>query len=232
MSPFSFPLTCRRCNNDHGHNLDAHLIQYQRIKDAFHGDGTLKTKVNINGHEMIANLEWRDGRKNFHVVGKATNPAASDASRQEFKTGKVEKVNVTLYFEYIKDNFNAAVLRAAYLVLFKCFGYEYARHSVVETIRRRIANPSLEDPNLASLILEARNFTAPYDGQHFVVPGNVNGVEFLLVIIRIRRETTSYLGAYMPVPVDRCDEFFGLMEQAAEEHDGETLTFPTAAMFG
>lgn len=224
-------LTCRQCNNDHGRDLDSHLAQFQRVKEAFQGHGTLKTKLNINGHEMIANLEWGDGHKNFHIVGKATNPAASDASQDEFKAGNVQNVNFTVYFNYIKNNLNTAVLRAAYLVLFKCYGYEYARHYIVQTLRQRIANPSLDHPNLASLILEARNFTPPHDDQHYVVPGNVNGVKFFLVIIRVRRKTTTYLGAYMPVPVDRCDEFFDLMELTAKEHNGETLTIPTAAMF-
>lgn len=225
-------LTCRRCNNDQGRDLDAHLVQYQRIKDAFQGYGALRTKLDVNGQEMIANLEWGDGHKHFHIVGKATNPAACDVSQKEFADGNVEKMNFALYFDYSKNNFQTAVLRAAYLVLFKCFGYEYARHGIVQSIRRRIADPSLGRPNLGSLILEARNFTPPYDDQHYVVPGAVNGVEFFLVIIRVRRETTSYLGAYLPVPVDRCNEFFDLMELTAKEHNGEALTIPTAAMFG
>lgn len=225
-------LTCRRCNNDHGRDLDAHLAQYQRIVDAFQGHGTLKTQVNINGHAMIATLEWGNGHKTFHVVGKATNPAACDASQKEFAGGNVSHLNVTLYFDYIENNFQTAVLRAAYLVLFKCFGYEYAHHGIVQAIRRRIVDRTLEHPRLASLIIEARNFTPPYDAQYYVVPGNVNGVEFFLVIIRVRRKATTYLGAYLPVPAERSDEFFDLMEQAAKEHNGETLTFPTAAMFG
>lgn len=225
-------LTCRRCNNDHCRDLDAHLAQYQRIADAFQGHGTLKTKLNINGHDMIASLEWGNGYKDFHVVGKATNPAASDASQKAFADGNVSHLNVTLYFNYIKNNFQTAVLRAAYLVLFKCFGYEYAHHEIVQAIRRRIADPTLEHPRLASLLLEAHNFTPPYDAQHYVVPGNANGVEFFLVIIRVRRKTTTYLGTYLPVPVDRSDGFFDLMEQAAKEHNGETLTIPTAVMFG
>lgn len=225
-------LTCRRCNNDHGRDLDSHLAQYQRIKDAFQGHGTLKTKLNVNGHEMIANLRWGDGQKNFHVIDKATNPVASDASQREFSDGKVSTIDFTIYLDYIKNNFQTAILRAAYLVLFKCYGYEYAHHEIVQVIRRRIADRALDHPSLASLIFEARNFTPPYDNQHYVVPGNVNGVEFFLVIIRVRRETTSYLGAYLPVPIGRCEEFFNLMELTAKEHNGETLTIPAAVMFG
>lgn len=52
------PLTCRRCNNVHGYDLDSHLAQYQRIADAFRGHGSLKTELDVNGHKMAANLKW------------------------------------------------------------------------------------------------------------------------------------------------------------------------------
>lgn len=224
-------LTCRRCNNLHGRDLDSHVAHFQRVKDALKGHGTLKTTLNINGHELAANLEWGSDFKNFRVVGKATNPAASKASLEEFKAGKVSEVNFTVNFDYVRNNFNTAVLRAAYLILFNYFGYKYARHDIVQIVRRRIADRSLLHPNLSSLVLEARNFRPPVDNQHFVVGGDVNGVDFFLVIIRVRRKTTTYLGAYMPVPVPRCNEFFDLMELTAREHNGGKLTIPNAAMF-
>jgi hypothetical protein len=225
-------LTCRSCNNDHGSELDAHLAQYQTVRDALQGHGMLKTKLNINGHEMVANLKWGDGHKNFHVVGKATNPSAEIETRKEFSAGNVSNANFTLYFDYKQNNFQTAVLRAAYLVLFKCFGYEYASKSVTQAIRHRIVDSSHAHPNLASLIIELRDFTPPYDAQHYVVRGNVNGVEFFLVIIRVRRVTTTYLGAYLPVPAEHCEQFFDLMEQCAKEHNGEKLTIPIAGIFG
>jgi len=224
-------LTCQQCNNEHGSDLDAHLAQYQTVADAFRGHGTLPTILKVNGNEVVANLEWRDGSKNFIVVGKASNPAASDAIQQEFKAGKVSEVNVTLHFGYAKNNFQTAVLRAAYLVIFKCFGYQYAKHDVVQVIRRRICDLSLQHPRLGSLILELRNCRPPYDEPHLVTRGNVNGVEFFLVIIRVRKATTTYLGAYLPVPGDRDEEFFHVMEQCAREHHGETLTIPATRIF-
>jgi len=224
-------LTCRRCNNNQGRDLDSHLVQYQKIVDAFQGHGFLKTNLNIKDHKLVANLKWGNGYKHFRIVDKATNPAAREELQQEFADSNVSTMNCTLFFDYIKNNFQTAVLRAAYLIIFKCFGYEYACHEIVQVVRRRIANPSLEYPRLASLILEARNFNPPYDAQHYVIPGNVNGVEFFLVIIRVRRTTTTYLGAYLPVPVNRSDEFFDLMELCAKEHNGKTLTVPTTAMF-
>ncbi len=225
-------LTCRRCNNDQGRDLDAHLSRYQKVMDAIHGHGTLPVELTVNGRRLVANLDLSHDCKKFFVVGKATNPAASKAVQGDFVSNSVAEVNGTVFFGYRKNNFDTAVLRAAYLVLFKCFGYEYARHEVVQVVRRRIADPTLDRPRLASLIIGVRNFRSTRDSQHYVVPGNINGVGFFLAIIRVRKSTTSYVGAYMPIPGDRCDEFFDVMEQWEREHDGQSMTIPASAVFG
>jgi hypothetical protein len=224
-------LTCVNCNNNQGSDLDSNLVQYQKVTDALQGHGTLRTRLDINGHELIANLEWGEKSKNFYVVEKATNPAACAGSRQEIVSGKVSAFNFTTFLGYSRDNFNRAVVRAAYLVLFQRFGYGYARHDTVQMIRRRIADPSLQHPQLGSLVLEARNFSAPCVSQHFFVNGNVNGVGFFLVFIRVRRKTTTYLGAYLPLPERRDGEFFDLMEQFTKANDRKTLTFPAESIF-
>jgi hypothetical protein len=201
------------------------------IADAFRGHGTLRTKLNVNGKELAANLQWGNASRTFTVVAKASNPAASDEIKKDLAGGKVSELGITVLHRGITINFQTAVLRAAYLILFKCFGYEYARHEIVQVIRRRIIDLSLEHPRLSSLILEVPDFMPPHDSQHYVFPGDVDGVPFFLVIIRVRKATTSYLGAYLPAPSERCGEFFDLMEQAAKEHNGKTLTFPTETMF-
>ncbi len=224
-------LTCESCNNDDGSDLDAHLSRYQAVADALQGHGTLPTKLKVNRKEVVANLGWRKGTKDFTVVGKASNPETLAEIQRDFADGKVEKLDFTIFFKYSKNSFQTAVLRAAYLIIFKYFGYEWARHDVVQTVRRRIADPSLEFPRLESLVLEFNNFTPPHDSQHYVVPGNVNGVEFLLAIIRVRKKTTTYLGAFLPVPIKGSGQFFTLMEQFAKEHNGETLMVPPKTIF-
>ena len=223
-------LTCRKCNNKQGSFIDEHLSQFQRSRDAFQGHGTFRAKLIVSGNEVTANLKWGKRRKDFSVVGKASNPAVSNEIEEYFKTGKVPQLNFTILFGYAKNNFQTAVLRAAYLVLFKCFGYEYANHEIVQTIRRRICDPSIEHPRLGSLIIELRNCRLPYDKQHVVAPGKVNGVGFFLVIIRVRKATTTYLGAFLPAPGERSDEFFDLMEQWSRKHDAGTFTIPTKGL--
>jgi hypothetical protein len=224
-------LTCRRCNNDHGSSLDAHLSQFQSIADAFQGHGAIPTELNINGKRLVANLEWGNSSKNLKVVGKASDLRMQDQIKADFQSGKVKEINVAFSFGYSKNRFQTAVLRAAYLVLFKCFGYQYVRHEVVQVLRRRICDTSLEYPRIGSIIAEFRDCKLPVDEPHLIAPANINGVQFLLVIIRVRKQTTTYLAVFMPVPADGCDRFFDLMEQRARDHDGERFAIPPAALF-
>lgn len=222
-------LTCRKCNNDQGATLDSHVANYQAVTDAFKGHGTLPVTLKVNGKRMVANLHW--GTKNFHVVPKASNPNEVTAIRQDFKNNDVPEFSFSLSYGYALNTLNTALLRAAYLVLFKCFGYEYARHEIVQSLRRRICETSLEQPQLGPLMIQLQNAELPYDEPHLIAPGNVNGVEFFLVILRLKKETTTWRGVYMPNPGDRDAEFFDLMEQCSREHDGEQLKIPTKAIF-
>jgi hypothetical protein len=224
-------LTCRQCNHNHGAKLDSHLSQFQVVRDAFGGHGTIRERLRVEGDDVAVNIERKRGSTNIYVVGKASNPAKVAAIQQRFEAASVDELKLTLKFEYADKGFQKAVLRAAYLVLFKCLGYEYAGSDIAQTVRRRIYDDTLKHPLLGTLIAEFRSANFPDGEPHLVVPGNVNGVEFFLVIIRVRKATTTLLGAYLPVPRPRCDEFFALMEQASGEHHGETFSIPMESAF-
>lgn len=206
-------LTCKDCNNTHGSTRDAHLVRYLRSLEAFEGHGMLDTELNINGHKLRAAFDYQD--RNFHIIPKATNPAAQMASRADLQANRVPQIDFTISFGFSENNFNTAVLRSAYLVLFKCFGYEYVKHDIVQVVRRRIMDESLESPKLNTLILGI-NFVPPWDAQHYIFESRINDVPCFVVIIRIRNRMTKYLAACLPIPGDRCHEFFELMQAHRE----------------
>lgn len=223
-------LTCRKCNNEHGSSLDSQLAQFQKFKDALQGHGKIATELCINGKRLVANLDWQN--RNFHVVDKATNPRMNDSVKADFHAGLVESVFVTLSLGFAKNQFDRAILRAAYLILFRTFGYQYIRHEIVQILRRRICDPECEFPRLGSLIVEFRNKNNfPDHLPHFVTGGDVNGIPFFLVILRVKKTAMSHIGVFMPHLESPEDVFFELMEQCSQLHDGERLTIPANAFF-
>ena len=211
-------LTCEQCNNSHGSALDSHLSRYLRSLEAIEGHGMVDAVLDINGHRLRANFDAID--KNFHIIAKATDPSAQSASRAELASGQPVTVNVVFSFGFRENNFNTAILRSAYLILFKCFGYEYVRHDIVQSVRRRIIDISLDTPNLKSLIL-GLNFEPPWDAQHYVFEAMIDDVRCFVVVVRIRQKITKYLAACLPCPIGQSDRFFDLMEAHAQEHTGK-----------
>jgi hypothetical protein len=199
--------------------------------DAFQGHGSLPVKLEANGNKVAANLEWGADSKNFKIVGKASDPTASAAIEADLKAGRVPKFAFTVPVPMVTNAIRTAVLRAAYLLAFKCFGYEYARNDVIQVVRRRIMDRSLPFPQLETLVLQFQNCNIPYDEPHLLARVVVHDLEALLVVLRVRRATTSYLGAFLPSPVEVCNEFFEIMHKASIELDGQTLTIARESLF-
>jgi hypothetical protein len=223
-------LTCRRCNNEHGSAIDSHLAQSQVIADAFGGRGTIPTTLRVNGHAVRADLEWLEQAKHFEVVGKASNPRSSDKIKEAFLAGEASELEVSLELGYAPDKCQTALVRAAYLALFKRFGYSYAKGEVVQVLRRRICDPLLNYPRLGSLIVELREGKPPADEPYIIVAGDVNKSNFFLVILRVRKATTKRFGVFMPGPTEEGAVFFELMERCSREHNHQRLTIPAQAI--
>lgn len=186
------------------------------------------------GEEVTVNMTWGPpaAGKDIAVVGKASNPAASDAIEEECRKGNIEDLHITLNFGYIPNQFQTGLLRAAYLVLFRIFDYHYARHEVVQAVRRRIVDPSLDTPDVRTLVGELRNSTIPIDNDYFVIRGAMDDVPFFMVVIRLKRATESRHFVMMPVPHLRSGEFFNVAAKVARETPRMNLKrIPPEAIF-
>ncbi len=224
-------LTCRVCNNDQGSSHDAMLSRFQTITDQFRGHGQLPVEVFVNRNRLAANLHWGEGHKHFTVVPKATNPRMNEAVQSEFRDGKFAELTVKWSYGYSQSSFQRSVLRVAYLALFRLFGYEYARRDVAQLLRQRISDQSMLLPNLGPMIIHVQNDLGKSNWNYIVIPGKINAVAFFLVIIRVQKITSSYVGVFMPVPDDGCREFFQQMDQFEQEWAKKPFTIPSDAEY-
>lgn len=145
---------------------------------------------------------------------------------------KLDELKLTLSFGYIKNRFQTGLLRSAYLVLFRIFGYQYAKHDVVQVLRRRILDPSLATPDLRTLVGELRKNTINIDKDYFVIHGFMDGIPFFQVIIRLKGATESHQFVMMPVPHEKSDQFFHTAAKIACENPKMTFNnIPHQAIF-
>ena len=189
-------LSCQSCNNNQGSGLDSQLTKYQAAKDAFQGHGEISTTIQFGDERIAATLLWGDGRKDFTVVPQATNPKSSEQLKKLAQLQSLPDLKVTLELGYSKRRFYTGVMRSAYLILFKCLGYEYVKHEGVQEIRRRICGDGLSESDMDCLIIELRNATLPSDRQHLVATSHRSEVGFFLVSVRLQLQTTTYIGAF------------------------------------
>ncbi len=230
-------LTCERCNNSHGSQLDSQIAPYQRMTDAFAGHRKFPGEIFVDGRRLAVQVDWGQAFKNFEVVGRATNPADQEMIKAAFTSGAVREVKFEFSYGYRLNEFRVAILRCAYLVLYKWLGYPYVASEMAQILRRRIANPSLVTPRLETMQLELRSTNLPQTISHFVFPGAVtlgpdetNQTPFYLVILRISQKTTTWLGVFMPQAPATPDTFFELIEKMRHEYDGKVLSLPTQGL--
>lgn len=194
-------LTCKRCNNVHGSKIDAQLIQMLRSRDAIEGlsNRPFPGRIEIGGIEFPTDIDWKAS------VGKMTtfelrqfNPVQHEAMKDQLRDGSVKTIKVSLNFGFIPERINIALLRIAYLTMFREFGYNYIL-SPAASVVREIINSFEKCPK------EIWQFV----GQVGVEPGRfIEPVQLLkirdgiavMVVMTLVTETRRYYATFMPSP--------------------------------
>lgn len=216
-------LTCKECNNLHGSQLDSHVSQFQRIEDAFKGYGHIPAILTVNGKKVTANVEWKENSKNIKIVGKASNPINVSSIQKQMTKQEVDKFHLTFKYGYIQKRLEMGLLRYAYLVLFKCFGYKYAMSDAVQVIRGRIFEPACRNPKLDILTGTLKNSDIPWGGSYIIVPTRVASLDFFLVILLLRKKTITYRFVLMPGLKNTFREFYDMAKQFKSDTDKQTI---------
>ena len=194
-------LTCKNCNNIHGSEIDAHLIQMLRSRDSIEGlsDRPFRGRIEIGGVSVPTNIDWKAS------VGKMTTfklrrfkPTVHEAIRSQLRGRNVKAINVTLNFDFIPGRADLALLRIAYLTMFREFGYRYILSPAASVIRDVISSYE-ECPT------EIGNFVGQVGGEteRFGTPLQLLKIEdgvAIMVVMTLLTETKRYYAALMPSP--------------------------------
>lgn len=138
-------LTCKTCNNLHGTALDAKLVAHFRFRDQITGKNPkpLRATVKIGEGEFTADILFKG--KEIDVLGL---PNLSNPKQLQYATNALEVGVDTITFQrklvFGGPEVTAAIIRVAYLLMFRFFGYGYVFHPNLEPVRNRIMNPHVE----------------------------------------------------------------------------------------
>jgi hypothetical protein len=138
-------ITCKECNSRGGAELDAHLVNEFRALDKISGlsDKPFRGRVKVGDVKQDVGIYVSSGKSpRIQLLGdkKRTNPASLREIEHSLET-EPGNIKFQLNFGYDRHRANVAKLRAAYLLMFRYFGYEYILHKNVERVRQQILAP-------------------------------------------------------------------------------------------
>jgi len=242
-------LTCKKCNNTSGHELDHHLTTHQRSVDAANGHGTMKSRLTFTDSlSMTTNLRIEpDGGKKFEIVAKASNPKSVDSLLTMGKEGKLpsDEFQITIFDMPNPDRVKLALVRAAYLAAFQQLGYEFGFSKSGVFLRSLISAKPLGVHTLRLLTgFRANVQNWPDDARSFIltpfiIEGELSNAGStssavkclgLFILIKLTIQTSSIHGVVIPAGESKPSEFLKLLELLAEEKP-EKMTFTTKAGF-
>lgn len=166
-------LTCKKCNNEGGHLLDAHLVKKLREMDfvALKPNSNSPIKIEVSGGEVNALLNINnEGVWVFDVKSKNSNPVSSEKLNRHIAQNKNTREGVPLSFSVSSKSderrAELALLRVAYLIAFTKFGSGLFLNDNLTLIRRQLSNPNEEIvPKLTRINY---NFELEFYGVNFI----------------------------------------------------------------
>lgn len=194
-------LTCAECNSGHGHRIEADLLAQHRFTDWVHGRGALTVRMGHEGRVRAeSNRVPEPSRLTFQITTPMANPAvqAHQARLRGAEAG--QEFQVTL--PWFRPGWCwAAVCQSAYLLMFRWFGYDFARNPRYNFLRDQVIDPDAPrnghildlPPEIAEQLLE---------GNQAAVVFSREPVRAILAVLRFRSpgDRDQVLAVAMPGP--------------------------------
>ena len=146
-------LTCRRCNNTAGAQLDSHLVRRVRVEGR---SEPVLAGVQFRGTKFRGKVHLPESAgDSLRIYGfpKQSDPREIDRFVSLLDEGIWDGQELQLHLEagYALVPSAVALLRSAYLLMFRLFGYRYVFDSSAAVIRESISQPKVETVGLKGI---------------------------------------------------------------------------------
>ena len=136
-------LTCRQCNNRSGSQLESHLVRRVRVDS---GKSPSSVRLTVGGvvqrGEILLEPEG-DPQIRINVIGRQSDPRLAAEMERLVADGK-DEMHLQVNSGYVPLRSLVALVRSAYLLMFRTFGYRYVLDSSAVAIREQILKPTAE----------------------------------------------------------------------------------------
>ncbi|MEQ1829786.1 MAG: HNH endonuclease, partial [Pirellula sp.] len=119
-------LTCGRCNNDQGSDLDSQLVLFHKFENSICGASkeSIRGTLHTADERLAIDIVDIAGNPQFVVVPMASNPRHVASSLAKAKELRIERMKVTFPVADLQSH-SLALLKVGYLSAFKELGYSF-----------------------------------------------------------------------------------------------------------
>jgi hypothetical protein len=194
-------LTCKKCNNEAGSKIDAHLFELlneQEIK-SFSPNTSAYVTVEHQGQKVQGFLEIdNDGKITVTHLKKNNHPEKLEKYVEI--TGKGAKPN--LFFNVSKveiKKVEVALLKTAYILAFEHYGYPLILSKAFEPVRQQILKPDEEIyPN--GFWSKQDCYNEKSSGVHLIKSKGIGGF-MSIFMLETKNKVKSGYGVYLPISI-------------------------------
>jgi hypothetical protein len=215
-------LTCKKCNNTCGYEIDSHLTHRLRDLDKlkFLPNSSAEIKIQLDGHTIRGKLNTdQDNKQNLTFGLKNNNPKVL----HEIMSNAVGKP-VEPYFipgKVNEENLQFALLKTAYLMAFARFGYSLILDTSYDIVRQQILNPNKR--------IYPNNFwmtNFPYEICDSYIVCN-KGVESVISIFELNTGISqTRFAVILPTPKTNIHDALEILNQSTKEQPIMFELFP------
>jgi len=151
-------LTCRECNSDSGHSIDAAAARRKDLESfigMMHGKESstksMKANIAIDGRTVSIKLSRTNNITQIKIVKSASSPKDLRYVRDRFKTylhcdasDKSRQFTITTSSKNFHSDAIISDLKTAFLASFALLGYRFAMHSNLLQVRQQILQSNLD----------------------------------------------------------------------------------------
>lgn len=189
-------LTCSKCNNTQGSKLEADLVKRLRVEDIFAGksDLPLRGQVSAGNGKATADIYFSDERPNINIVAipEHSNPAQFSNLNRRFTEG-LKEFSISGVLGFNAQRSAVALIRSAYLMMFRYFGYGYILTEILDQVREQILHPDDDSfVRYGALHIKSR---PPLTNAIAIVS---EPIRCFLVLLNISTEIERYVAVVMP----------------------------------
>jgi hypothetical protein len=191
-------LTCKKCNNTFGHEIDFHLVEKLNELDitSFQPKSGSKAFFTHNGVKVQGTVNV-DEKGNITVIHleKTNNPKLLSSYVQN--TGKGDTTTINFPSSRVDfKKFEIALLKTAYIMAFEQYGYPLILSKAFDVVREQLRDPTV-DIYPTGFWTRQPMFDESMTGVHLIKSPGLEG--FQAIFLLKTQSTTTGFGVYLPI---------------------------------